>query len=711
MMFARPRSLLLLLACISFNAIATPDLKFDVVTFCCGCASGSTCQDQFYHLNWPTTNGHYIAMGTDDHRLELATNGNLLAVYYDTFNVGYSTNSAATQAALIQDYSTSRFTSSGPRPDWIVLNEISSGLWTSDTAYRIWAADVVRQLKTNYGFNVILYSPFPNPANSSSDWQAVAANAYIGIENYLSGTEVKNQSFSVSYCQSAYQSSITSYTNRGVARGQLMLGEHFGQTLSGTSYGRSGVSSNDWDKVIVARDQALLNLAFKGFLSYSWGGSNSLVVTDDERNHFEDTYRTNPLPTNPGVTAPAIVIQPQGQTIPFGGTASFIVFQAGTMPLAYQWRLNGTNISGATTSVLTLTNVDAGNNGSYSVRLTNSIGSLVSSNALLNVSIPPPITFDPFSSATTTYSTASNLIGQTNSAGQYWTQAGPNSALTNQPTILSNSLSFPGLAPSTGNSTKFGGGGGMCARFNLGTNVTAGTLFFSFVCRLADITGLSSTAFFWAGFNNSSGSQTSTPTTVGTRVNAKPATGGYQIGLDKSSGSVASFVFSTNIFTTSDTIFIVASYTFNSGTTTDDVALMWVNPSPSTFGLANPPPAGLTNSAGTDISPIASFVFFNRNAAEPAVIYADELRVGTSWASVTPPDTTQIIIPTLTTFKSGTNVVLSWATNSVGFILESSPALTSSTSWLTVPSPVYAVGGNYVVTNGINGANYFRLRR
>src|SRR4029078_11667615 len=40
--------------------LATPDLKFDVVTFCCGCSS-SICQEHFDHLNFPTTNGHYIA--------------------------------------------------------------------------------------------------------------------------------------------------------------------------------------------------------------------------------------------------------------------------------------------------------------------------------------------------------------------------------------------------------------------------------------------------------------------------------------------------------------------------------------------------------------------------------------------------------------------------------------------------------------------------
>ena len=153
------------------RAGATPDLKFDVVTFCCPCSVDShICQTQFDHLNFPTTNGHYLAMGTDAHRLELATNGNALAIYYNTFNDGYPTNSGDQQAALIDQYAVSGFTSTGPKPNWIVLNEISSSLWPSDATYRAWAGAVVHALKNTYGYNVILYAPFANPG----------ANAAIG---------------------------------------------------------------------------------------------------------------------------------------------------------------------------------------------------------------------------------------------------------------------------------------------------------------------------------------------------------------------------------------------------------------------------------------------------------------------------------------------------------------------------------------------------
>jgi hypothetical protein len=52
--------------------LATPDMRFDVVTLCCVCSSNSVlCEPQFQHLNFPSGNGHFVAMGDDTHRAEL----------------------------------------------------------------------------------------------------------------------------------------------------------------------------------------------------------------------------------------------------------------------------------------------------------------------------------------------------------------------------------------------------------------------------------------------------------------------------------------------------------------------------------------------------------------------------------------------------------------------------------------------------------------
>jgi hypothetical protein len=95
-------------------------------------------------------------------------------------------------------------------------------------------------------------------------------------------------------------------------------------------------------------------------------------------------YVTNAIP-------PTITGQPAGTTNLQGGFATFTVSANGTQPLRYQWYLNSTAnpIAGATTNVLTITNLTSANNGNYFVVVTNSAltaNSKTSSLAFLAVS-------------------------------------------------------------------------------------------------------------------------------------------------------------------------------------------------------------------------------------------------------------------------------------------------------------------------------------
>lgn len=695
---------------------AIPDLRFDVVTFCCGCSNQMLCQTQFDHLNFPTVNGHYLAMGSDTQRSNLLASGNLLAIYYNNFSVDYTTNTTpAQEAAAIDQYATTLFTNTGPKPNWLVLNEISASLWPGNQTYRTWVEDVMQLLKNTYGYSIILYAPFANPGNNQADWEAVTANAYIGVENYLSGQEIAAENFSVSWCGSQYDGSIVSYNSVGVPASRLILGEHFGQTLSNTGYGRAGVSSNSWDSAINARSQSVPGLGFAGFIGYDWGGDD-MDVSETEMVHYEDTYAANPLPANGTLTAPFPAQQPQNASAPPGSIVTFTVYPAGDAPMTFQWEFDGSVLPGATNSILNLTNIGPANAGSYAILMTNAAGSSVSSNAVLTVQVPPPLAFDPFANATnyggTTYPAGANLIGQTNGQAETWFQAGPASALTNQPILQSGSLDIPGLLYSSGNRVAFGGGGGMAARFQIGTNgsgINSGTVYYSFALKLTNLADLSSSGVFWAGFNDSTGSQTTTPNVVAARIYTRAATGGFNFGLSKASSTTSDWQWDTAAHTANETIFVVGSYTFNSASTNDDVSQLWINPPPTAFGTANPPAATLTAGSGPDITPgvISSFLIMNRSSAEPAGGLLDELRVGASWASVTPPAGSA---PTLSAAQIAGSLILSWPTNGAGFLLYSTTNLASPNSWQAVGSPVAVVGGSFVVSNSMPaGGEYFRL--
>ena len=88
--------------------------------------------------------------------------------------------------------------------------------------------------------------------------------------------------------------------------------------------------------------------------------------------------------------APAIGTQPASQTVVAGQTASFSVTATGNGPLTYQWKKNGTDISGATASTYTTpVNSSADTGAMYAVNVSNGAGTVTSSTATLTVSAAP----------------------------------------------------------------------------------------------------------------------------------------------------------------------------------------------------------------------------------------------------------------------------------------------------------------------------------
>jgi hypothetical protein len=89
-------------------------------------------------------------------------------------------------------------------------------------------------------------------------------------------------------------------------------------------------------------------------------------------------------------TPPTITLQPVSVTVTAGANAIFTV--AATGATSYQWQKDGANVSGATSSALSLSNVQAANAGSYRVVVSNSAGSVTSAAATLTVNTPTPTT-------------------------------------------------------------------------------------------------------------------------------------------------------------------------------------------------------------------------------------------------------------------------------------------------------------------------------
>ncbi len=103
---------------------------------------------------------------------------------------------------------------------------------------------------------------------------------------------------------------------------------------------------------------------------------------------------TGALPNTP----PSIATQPVGLALVAGQTATLAVAASGSGPLAYQWQRDGSALPGATGPVLTLSDLQPAQAGSYRVVVSNPAGSVTSDAAGLAVTpMPgaPTITVQP----------------------------------------------------------------------------------------------------------------------------------------------------------------------------------------------------------------------------------------------------------------------------------------------------------------------------
>ena len=426
----------------------------------------------------------------------------------------------------------------------------------------------------------------------------------------------------------------------------------------------------------------------------TFGTNPNLADTDGDGVSDGDEiiiFGTDPL--NGVVTAPSISNQPGDQTVPAGSYVTFNVTASGTPPLKYQWRFNGTNVlSGETNSSFALPNVQLSQAGNYSVAITNSGGFIVSSNAVLTVTnqvAPPPATaYEPFD-----YPANTVLVGQ----GGWLLNSGTSG------TLEAGNLDVSGLENAIGNRLTWGNAS-MSLRLPLNTNLTGGSIYFSFAMRVDSLGASFTTDGTLAGFT------TGTGTSFGTKVNIRPnGSGGFNLGTSKGGGTTFGD-WALNDFNAGQTIFVVGRYTFNGASSTDDVSALWLNPDAATFGAAAPPLATIPDigNGGTDLTQIDR-VFFRcgGSSSSPAKLVTDELRVGYSWAAVTTP-----LRPTLSIARNGNAVTLLWPTNSPAFELEEAIALPAM-SWSTVSTSVGTSGTNHTASVPIapGTALFFRLRR
>ncbi|HQR20739.1 MAG TPA: hypothetical protein PKV98_07725 [Burkholderiaceae bacterium] len=117
------------------------------------------------------------------------------------------------------------------------------------------------------------------------------------------------------------------------------------------------------------------------------GASYRVRVANSEGSATSDTAF---VLVDEGAIAPFVTSQPLNLTVGAGSEAVFAVVADGTSPLSYQWRRNGVDITGANAPMLKLPATAPADAGSYSVAITNPVGSVTSAAATLTVNASGP---------------------------------------------------------------------------------------------------------------------------------------------------------------------------------------------------------------------------------------------------------------------------------------------------------------------------------
>jgi hypothetical protein len=426
-------------------------------------------------------------------------------------------------------------------------------------------------------------------------------------------------------------------------------------------------------------------------------------------------------------TPPGITAQPASSTNVVGTTSSFTVAACGSTPLNYQWKKNGTNLIGATSTNFIIVNVQTNDAGTYSVAITNAFGWVISSNAMLTVLSPPGITLQPASST--------NLAGTT-------------ATFTNAAT---------GTLPLSYQWQKDG------ANLNDGGNVSGSAATILMLAGVSDADAASYTVVV----TNVAGSITSSPAilvlldppailsqptnlTVTVTSNAAfsvIATGSpvlsYQWNFNGTNilGETNASLTLTNVQLNQAGIYTVW-VTNNYGSILSSNATLAVNPllyfvwnQISSPRFVNTPfdvviqAQNLTNGIVTNFTDTVFLQSTNGVPVSPSVSGNFIQGVWTGAVAVAQTATNLVLqavdnlgdsglanpinvlnLPVLTTTPSGGTLLIFWPVNPSGFVLETAPDL-SLTNWVPVTTPPFPIGGQYLLPIQMSETNaFYRLR-
>jgi PKD repeat protein len=281
--------------------------------------------------------------------------------------------------------------------------------------------------------------------------------------------------------------------------------------------------------------------------------------------------------------------------------------------------------------------------------------------------------------------------GNAGSSSNNWTTHSVTSGQTTTIDVVSGNLSYPGLFPPNGYKVSMYGNNNLTSRdINRAFTASNTVLYFSVLLNIVDNSDLTAAGDYFMHFGATSGA---TVTIFGARLGVKSVNSGanYRFMIENTSGGTPTFTDFPQDLTFGTTYLVVAKYDRSASPT---VASLWVNP--SSLGGAEPS-GSVSNSSGTGTFATFASICLRNNATTPKV-EIDEIRVGPTWADVTPPGV-QIVITT----SAVTGITSTTATGGGNVISDGGFTITSrGICWSTSTNPT--VSGSHTNEPGTTGS-------
>jgi hypothetical protein len=191
---------------------------------------------------------------------------------------------------------------------------------------------------------------------------------------------------------------------------------------------------------------------------------------------------------------------------------------------------------------------------------------------------------------------------------------------------IAGNLTLSGFATPSGNKVAIVAGNSEDVNKDLGSDLT-GDIYASALINVSNLTGLTTTGDYFLHLATTAGM---TVTNFASRLFIKATATGFNLGIVNHSGGGSTPSYVPTEYATGSTYLVVMKYN-----TTSNTANLWVNP---VIGGAEPAPL-LTNNTGTNTATQIRSICIRQagtGSAGTGNIQIDEIRVGTTWADVTP---------------------------------------------------------------------------